>query len=63
MPDQYRYNPLTGQMDLVTDSDVTDLEARLRALELEFLSLPFLNWEYIQTTLDWETLEDVADLQ
>ena len=62
MPDQYRYNPLTGQMDLVGDGgEAGDLAARVAALETELASLPFLNWEYLQTTTDWETLEDVTE--
>lgn len=70
MPEQYKYNPLTGQMDLVgKGADYTQVLARLAALEARQLALedmmlntPYLNWEYIQTSLEWETFEDVADL-
>lgn len=70
MADKYKYNPITNQMDLVDPgSDYAQVLARLATLEerqtvLENMmaNTPYLNWEYIQTTLEWETLEDVADL-
>lgn len=70
MSDTYRYNPVTNQLDLVDPgsdygrvlAELADLRARQAVLEEMMANTPYLNWEYIQTTLEWETLEDVADL-
>ena len=70
MSDTYKYNPVTNQLDLVDPgsdyarvlAELADLRARQAVLEEMMANTPYLNWEYIQTTLEWETLEDVADL-